>query len=84
MTLLKAVKLLDWWIQRRENSLKKLQETIIFSDAEITKVLVDSDKMIIHNLKQIKKEITPNCKHPKKMQDTCGDQKYCMACNWDL
>lgn len=84
MTVPNALKLLDWWIKRRENSLKKLQETIIFSDAEITKVLVDSDKMIIHNLKLIKKEIVPNCKHPKKMQDMCGSQKYCMACNWDL
>jgi len=84
MTIKKAIKILDWWIERRENSLKKLQETIIFSDSEITKVLVNSDKMIIHNLKLIKKEIIPNCKHPKKMQDTCGSQKYCMACNWDL
>lgn len=84
MTVKKALKLLDWWIERRENSLKKLQETIIFSDTEITKVLVDSDKMIIHNLKQIKKEIIPNCKHPKKMQDNCAGVKYCMSCNMDL
>ena len=84
MTVPKALKILDWWIERRENSLKKLQETIIFSDGEITKVLVNSDKMIIHNLKLIKKEIIPNCKHPKKMHDICDGQKYCMQCNWDL
>ena len=84
MTVPKALKILDWWIERRENSLKKLQEIIIFSDGEITKALVNCDKMVIHNLKLIKKEIVPNCKHPKKMQDTCDGQKYCMSCNWDL
>lgn len=26
----------------------------------------------------------PNCKHPKKMQDTCAGQLYCMNCNEDL
>lgn len=29
-------------------------------------------------------EEKPNCKHPKKMQDTCKGQKYCMDCNEDL
>jgi len=25
-----------------------------------------------------------NCKHPKKMQDTCAGVKYCMNCNSEL
>lgn len=29
-------------------------------------------------------EEKPNCKHPKKMQDTCADQLYCMNCNENL
>ncbi len=84
MTVKNAIKILDWWIERRENSLKELQETIIFSDAELTKVLVNADKMIIHNLKLIKKEIVPNCKHPKNMRDTCKGVVYCMNCNLDM
>lgn len=84
MTVKNAIKILDWWIERRENSLKELQEKIIFSDAEITKALVNSDKMIIHNLKLIKKEIVPNCKHPKNMRDTCKGVVYCMNCNLDM
>ncbi|HET6457665.1 MAG TPA: hypothetical protein VFG24_02155 [Nitrosopumilaceae archaeon] len=35
-------------------------------------------------LKILRKEIAPNCKHPKKMHDTCKGQKYCMNCNMDL
>ncbi len=26
----------------------------------------------------------PNCRHPKKMQDTCDGVLYCMDCNEDL
>lgn len=32
----------------------------------------------------IRKNLIPNCKHPKKMQTTCNGVKYCMNCNWDL
>ena len=35
-------------------------------------------------LQLLKKEIAPLCKHPKRMQDICRDQKYCMNCNMDL
>lgn len=84
MSLKKGIKLIDLWIDHREKSLKELREKIIFTDLEITKVLVESDQRVIDNLKLIKKEIVPNCKHPKKMQDICKDQKYCMQCNMDL
>jgi mRNA-degrading endonuclease YafQ of YafQ-DinJ toxin-antitoxin module len=34
---------------------------------------------------KIKKELVPNCKHPKKMRDkTLNGQWYCMNCNSDL
>jgi len=32
----------------------------------------------------IKKNIQPNCKHPKKMRDTCKGIEYCMECNSDI
>lgn len=84
MTLKKGIKMIDLWIEHREESIKKLETENIFNDASITKTLVDCDKRIIDNLKLIKKEIVPNCKHPKKMQDICKGQKYCMNCNMDL
>lgn len=36
-------------------------------------------------LKILKKEIAPNCKHPKKLRDVDPDgNPYCMGCNLDL
>jgi len=35
-------------------------------------------------LLQILNNIQTNCKHPKKMHDTCGGVIYCMNCNFDL
>ncbi len=29
-------------------------------------------------------EEKPKCRHPKKMQDKCEGQLYCMQCNTDL
>lgn len=82
MTVPKALKILDWWIAQRENVIKEL-----FSDctnSEVMTTIHDSEKTIISNLKLIRKQLIPNCKHPKKMQDTCGGVKYCMDCNTDL
>ena len=51
----------------------------------VEKSLMDSDKAVIENLELIRKEIVPNCKHPKKMRDKTADgQCYCMNCNTDL
>lgn len=82
MTVPKALKILDWWIAQRENVIKEL-----FSDctnSEVMTTIHDSEKTIISNLKLIRKQLIPNCIHPKKMQDTCGGVKYCMDCNTDL
>ena len=82
MTVPKALKILDWWITQRENVIKEL-----FSDCkdfEVMTIIRDSEKTIIENLKLIRHELIPKCKHPKKMQDTCAGQKYCMECNCDL
>ena len=51
----------------------------------VEKILLDSDKRIIENLEFIRKELVPNCKHPKKMRGrTTNGQWYCMNCNLDL
>lgn len=84
MTLKKGIEMIDFWIEHRQKSLDELQEKVVFKDTEITKVLVRADQRVIDNLKQIKNEILPKCKHPKKMQDICKGQKYCMQCNMDL
>jgi len=82
MTVPKALKLLDWWIAQRENVIKKLFSDC--TDSEVMTTIHDSEKTIIANLKLIRAQLVPNCKHPKKMQDTCGGIKYCMDCNTDL
>ena len=82
MTVPKALKLLDWWIAQRENVIKEL--FLDCKDSEVMTTIHDSEKTIISNLKLIRDQLIPNCKHPKKMQDTCGGIKYCMDCNTDL
>lgn len=82
MTVPKALKLLDWWINQRENVIKEL--FLDCKDSEVMIIIRDSEKTIISNLKLIREQLIPKCKHPKKMQDMCGGQKYCMQCNWDL
>ena len=84
MTVLKALKILDWWIAQREEQIKKLDTEYKFNDSEITTVIFKNEKTIIDNLKLIRNELVPKCTHPKKMQDTCGGVKYCMDCNTDL
>lgn len=47
--------------------------------------LSDCHKENLHVLNLLKKELVPNCKHPKKMRDKTADgQWYCMNCNVDL
>jgi|APSaa5957512535_1039671.scaffolds.fasta_scaffold04245_5 hypothetical protein len=52
---------------------------------DLAKTLSDSHGDSVHILDNIKKELIPNCKHPKKMRDKTSDgQWYCMNCNLDL
>jgi len=86
MTVQKAIKILDWWIDQKKHGMTKLQKEWNDSDDShgIAKTLLDIDKTTISNLETIRNELVPNCKHPKKMQDVCRGQKYCMNCNLDL
>jgi len=57
-------------------------ETSLYSLSEI---LADNIETELIFLRAIKKQIEPNCKHPKKSQDIDpGGNRYCMDCNLDL
>lgn len=57
MTVKKAIKIIDWWINEREESIQKLETDFNFNDPEIPKVLLNNEKVIIENLKLIRKEL---------------------------
>ena len=87
MTLKKALKMIDWWIGQKKSGIAKLEKEWDFTDDShsIGKSLLNVDKTIIENLELLRKELVPNCKHPKKMRDKTADgQGYCMNCNFDL
>ena len=87
MTVNKAIKILDWWINKKKHGIEKLKEEWDYSDDDygITKTLLNADRITITNLDMIRKELVPNCNHPEKMRDKTPDgQLYCMNCNLDL
>lgn len=87
VTVQKAIKIIDWWIEHKKTAMAAFQEKWKNSDDTygVEKALMDSDKIIIDNLELIRKELVTNCKHPKKMRDRTSDgQWYCMNCNLDL
>ena len=86
MTVNKAIKILDWWIDQKKHSMEKLKmEWDGSDDYEVTKTLLNADRISISNLETLKNELVPDCKHPKKMNDRTPDgQLYCMNCNLDL
>ena len=87
MTVKKAIKILDWWIEKKKREIEKLKEDWDFSDNDygITKTLLNADRITISNLKTIRNELVPDCNHLKKMNDRTSDgQLYCMNCNLDL
>ncbi|MEK0330095.1 MAG: hypothetical protein QQN49_02490 [Nitrosopumilus sp.] len=60
MTVQKAIKILDWWINQKQQAMETLQEKWKYSDDSygVEKTLLDSDKVLISNLETIKKEQT--------------------------
>ena len=87
MTVNKAIKILDWWINQKKHGIEKLKEEWDYSDDRfgVTKTLLNADRITISNLDMIRKELVPNCNHPEKMRDKTPDgQWYCMNCNLDL
>jgi len=86
MTVNKAIKILDWWIDQKKHSMEKLKmEWDGSDDYGVTKTFLNADRISISNLETLKNELVPDCKHPKKMNDrTPNGQLYCMNCNFDL
>lgn len=87
MTVKKAIKIIDWWIDHKKTTMENFKEKWKDSDDAfgMEKTILDVDRTIIGNLELIRKELVPNCKHPKKMRDKNADgQWYCMNCNLDL
>jgi hypothetical protein len=87
----KALKLLDFLIEdetRMYNGMSDPAKSWNTGDdnfKKLAKILSDCHKDNIQVLNIIKKELIPNCKHPKKMRDKTADgQLYCMNCNYDL
>ena len=87
MTVKKAIKMLDWWIDQRKKAMEESKKNWDYKTEveDVAKVMLKADETVIYNLKTIRAELVPKCKHPKKMIDTLPDgQKYCMNCNLDL
>ena len=91
MTVKKALDMLDFLIEYE----KKIQDAMADPTKSwntgndniryLAKTLSDSHRDNVRILNGIKKELVPNCKHPKKMRDRTADgQWYCMNCNSDL
>lgn len=91
MTLKKAIKILDWLIKQQTNRMKGFTDSrkVWNQDydfmRDFAKSLSDSIQSEVQVLQILRKELVPNCKHPKKMQDIePNGNRYCMNCNMDL
>ncbi|MEM2159730.1 MAG: hypothetical protein QXN55_02100 [Candidatus Nitrosotenuis sp.] len=90
MTIRKAVQLTDWFLERNTEFSKGLlnPEASWRKDNDLarkmTSVLAEVTERESKILREIRKELIGNCRHPKKMHDICEGQKYCMKCNMDL
>lgn len=90
MTIKKALQLTEWFLERNVEFHKGLldpeQPWRKANDAarKMTSVLAEMIERDSKVLRAIRKELTGNCKHPKRMHDMCRGQKYCMNCNMDL
>jgi hypothetical protein len=89
MTVKKAIQILDWWIGHKKETMETLRKEWHYQTYEeatgVAKLLFEMDKIDISNMEEIRKELVPNCTHPKKMRDRDpSGQWYCMNCNLDL
>lgn len=88
MTSTKAIQIVDSLIENRTKHIAELRKPENNWGHGIAADIVEHDIVrMTHEIgvfEILRKEIAPNCKHPKKMQDMCKGQKYCMNCNMDL
>jgi len=91
MTLQKAIKIIDLLIAQEEKLAKGMTDPVKpwnqGNDGiqSLANTIAENMQAEILALAEIKRQIIPKCKHPKKMQDIDGNgNRYCMNCNWDL
>lgn len=91
MTVKNAIKLLEYYAEKKEEMKMDLLdrnkpwnygEINLFS---LSKSMAGSIEVDLVFLNEIKKQIKPDCKHPKKFHDRDSNgNTYCMGCNLDL
>ncbi|CUR52803.1 Putative ATP-dependent Lon protease [Nitrosotalea devaniterrae] len=88
MTSKKAVQIVEMLLEIKTRHKQNLEKPENDWGIDVVGRLVQREITSLSNeiswLGALKKEIAPPCKHPKKMQDMCEGQKYCMNCNLDL
>ena len=91
MTTKNAIKIIDHVVQRKSQlkaDFLNLEMPWNQGEGKITEFSQQLAHVMVRDveiLTQIKNELQPNCKHPKKMRDRTPDgQWYCMDCNLDL
>jgi len=91
MTVKNALKILDGYYEQKANLKNGLEDpTKVWNIGydlmtQVAKMIADSIDTDLNILNDIKKQIQPKCKHPKKFHDKGPDGNlYCMGCNLDL
>lgn len=87
MTVLKAIKICDYLIEAHLINAAGLRERVKTWGHEtmgLAITIAEIHEDLAKSLLFIKKQIQPNCNHPKKMQDVIKGKRYCMNCNMDL
>jgi hypothetical protein len=91
MTTKKAIQILDWILNNKTKTIEELYKpNIIDSKYDLSenlyRTLLKIAETDIYNLEVVKKQLVPDCTHPKEDIDLDPETKkpYCTACNWDL
>lgn len=90
MTVKKALEILDYFIEKKlefQNGLiqpEKPWNSKNMIVSQMVEQISDNIKTDLIFLKLLKKQLKPNCNHPKKLHDRSGGILYCMGCNLDL
>ena len=89
MTVKKAIEIVDWIINNKTKTIEEFYKPGIIDakfdlSENLYRTLLKVAETDIYNLQVVKEQLVPDCKHPRKMHDICGGQKYCMNCNMDL
>ena len=91
MTVKKALKILDGYYEQKTILKIGLEDPTKDWNCghdlatQVAEMFADHISTDLAILKAIKKQIQPNCKHPKKLHDKDSDGNlYCMGCNLDL